>query len=110
MPEPTVRPLTASLEFGGKLRSTMRVRLQAQLRLYNTHIFTVGSFLRIMRGPDQLIRFAPIATLTKLAPDTFESELPENQSRLVKMRNQTALIAYDLAHNVRLVSKSYYDD
>jgi hypothetical protein len=110
MPEPTIRPLSASLEFGGKVRSTVKLRIQAQLRFYNTHIFTVGSFLRIMRGPDQLIRFAPIATLTKLAPDTFESELPGNQSRLIKTRNQTALISYDLAHNVRTVSKSYYDD
>jgi hypothetical protein len=109
MPEPTIRPLTASLEFGGKVRSTVKLRIQAQLRFYNTHIFTVRSFLRIMRGPDQLILFEPHPTLIQLAPDTFESELPDTRARLIKMRNQTALISYDLAHDTREVSKSYYD-
>jgi len=107
MPEPTIKPLNASLSPSGELRRTFRYRIQAQLRLLNTHIFTVGSFLRIMRGPDQLIHFEPAASITKLAPDTFESELPDTQVRLIKMRNQTALISYDLATNAREVSQSY---
>ena len=68
------------------------------------------TFLRFDYGPDQLILFESVATITYLAPDTFEDELPDNRLRLIKMRNQTVLISYDLAHNTREVSKSYYDN
>ena len=84
--------------------------------------------------PDQFIRFEPAIDILWLAPNTFEEELsgppygrllsrsgltepelppsvkstlPEDKSRLIKMRNQTALISYDLATNTREVSESY---
>jgi hypothetical protein len=100
----------ATLALSGTLKRTAQFRIQARLRFTNVHIFIVGTFLRFMRGPDQLIRFAPTASLTQLAPDTFEEELPEDRSRLIKMRNQTVLVSYDLATNTREVSKSYYDE
>lgn len=104
-----VQPLSASLSPSASMKRNLVFRLRARLTLFNTHMVVAGRFLRIMRGPDQLIRSEPDATLTLLAPDTIESELPDNRTRLVQIRNQTALVSYDLAHNVREVSKSYYD-
>lgn len=66
-------------------------------------------FLRIARGPDQLIHFEPTATVTLLAPDTLESELPDTQSRMAKGYNQTVLITYDFATNTREVSQSFIE-
>jgi hypothetical protein len=103
----TEQKLNATLTFSGALQRTLRHRILAQLELTNVHIFIVGTFLRFMRGPDQLIRFTPTANITQLAPDTFEEELLEDRSRLIKMRNSTALISYDLAHDVREVSASF---
>jgi hypothetical protein len=102
--------MSASLAPNGALPRTFQYRIRAQLRFVNAHIFIVSTFLRFVRGPDQLIRFDPAASVTLLAPDTLESDLPDNRSRLIKMRNQTVLITYDLATNTRSVSKSYYDD
>jgi hypothetical protein len=97
----------ASLAPSGTLKRTIWFRMQARLELINIHIFIAGTFLRFVRGPDQLIRFSPEATITQLAPDTFEEELPEDRSRLIKMRDQTVLVSYDLATNTREVSASY---
>ena len=109
MPEPIRKTLNATLASSGSFHSILRYHLRARIKFLNVHIFTVGTFLRFVRGPDQLIRFTPSASITQLAPDTFEEELPEDRSRLIKMRNQTVLISYDLAHNTREVSKSYYN-
>jgi hypothetical protein len=106
MPEPIRNPMSASLAPNGALSRTLVYRIRARLQFINAHIFIVWRF---MRGPDQLIRFEPSASVTLLAPDTLESDLPDNKSRLIKMRNQTALITYDLATNTRGVSKSYDD-
>jgi hypothetical protein len=107
MPE---QKLHATLAPSGSLRRALRHRILAQLEFTNIHIFIAGTFLRFVRGPDQFIRFSPEASITQLAPDTFENELLEDRSRLVKMRNQTVLINYDLAHDTRSVSESFYDD
>jgi hypothetical protein len=110
MPEPILNTLKASLAPSGVLQRTLQHRIRARLEFINAHIIIAGTFIRFVRGPDQLIRFAPKANIIQLAPDTFEEELPEDRSRLIKMRNQTTLISYDLAQNVREISKSYYDD
>lgn len=102
---PVLQPLSASLSLDGETRITFICFIRAQLRITNTHMYTIGSFLRMARGPDQLIRHTPMATLirpapksepsvpdqltrsfseanvTKLAPDTFESKLPSQMLR-----------------------------
>jgi hypothetical protein len=107
MSEPIRNPIEASLSFSGIVHRTLQYRIRARFSLLDAHIIIVGTFLRFIREPDQLIRFSPTASLTQLAPDTFEEELPEDKSRLITMRNQTALISYDLATNTREVSQSY---
>lgn len=108
---PIVQPISASLALGGNTRITFICFIRARLRITNTHMYIIGSFLRIMRAFDQLIRPFVEANIIKLAPDTFESNLPNRDYfQLIHMRNQTALVTYDLAHNTRTVSESYYDE
>jgi hypothetical protein len=86
--------------------------------------------------PDQLVRLEPSANITELSSDTFEEELPSppyarlypkagltkpelpssinpnlpnDESTILKMRNQTVLITYDLATNTREVRGSFDD-
>lgn len=91
------------------LRPALRYHLNARLGFSNVHILPIPTFLRFIRGPDQLIRSIRTPSITQLAPDTFEEGLSEDQSRLIRMRNQTVLITLDLADDRRMVSKSYYD-
>lgn len=109
MPESIRNPLNATLMMRGQEQYTLQFHLRAQIYFY-IHLPIRGIFLRIIHGFDQFIRFAPVATLIKLAPDTFEPELLENTTRFIGLYNQTALISYDLAHDLRTVSKSYYSD
>lgn len=105
-----VQSFNATLSPNGFTNRNSQHSLRAKLSIFNTHIYATGTLLRIDRGPDQLIRSDPATFILKLAPDTFATELPDNQMHIIKLRNQTALISYDLANNVRAISKSYYDD
>jgi hypothetical protein len=109
MPEPILNPLDATLSPSGTLRPVLRYRIRAQLGFINAHIFILSTFLRFVQGPDQLVRFEPSPNITRLAPDTIESDLPDNKSRLIKMRNQVVLVTYDLATNTREVREAYAD-
>lgn len=107
MPAPILNPLDATLSPSATLRPTLRYRIRARLEFINAHIFLTATFLRFVRGPDQLIRLEPSASIMQLAPDTIEPELPDDRARLIKMRNQVALVTYDLATNKREVREAY---
>src|SRR5665811_1234626 len=95
----TEQRLNATLSSSGILQRNVQRRIHASMKFVNIHIFR-ATFLRLMRGPDQLTRYIhtpsltltafkaqsivpdqlmhpePPANITELSSDTFEEELP----------------------------------